>query len=364
MMKYTKLQQVLSLITCVLMLLAVAINKNQQVLGHELNGKSEKSEKNTSVPTEQAKNNGTVVISTQEIAKDVKGYGGTTPLEISLKGGKITDIKPLKNAETPNFFERLAENGMYDKWIGLSVDEALQLKVDAVSGATLSSKAVITNVQRGLQYAKDTQTETPAIDFSAWLSPKFICALLVILAAAILPLFVRSQRYRVVQLVLNVIVLGFWSGSFISYSLMVNYLSNGVNILIAAIPLLMLVLAFIYPLFGKKNHYCMWVCPLGSMQELAGKCVKRKANISPVALKYLNYFKMGLWSVLMLFLWSGVCFKWMDYELFTAFLFRQASVVVIVVAVLFILLSFVVNRPYCRFVCPTGFLFRISQNSK
>lgn len=64
----------------------------------------------------------------------------------------------------------------------------------------------------------------------------------------------------------------------------------------------------------------------------------------------------------MLAMWSGVWFSWMDYELFAAFLFDRAPYVLTVVAVAVVILSVFVNRPYCRFICPTGSLFKISQN--
>jgi hypothetical protein len=62
------------------------------------------------------------------------------------------------------------------------------LKVDAVSGATYSSRAIIGNMQRGLAYAAKTTTEKPwyrQIDVSA----KAIAGLVVALMAAIVPLF-------------------------------------------------------------------------------------------------------------------------------------------------------------------------------
>lgn len=49
----------------------------------------------------------------------------------------------------------------------------------------------------------------------------------------------------------------------------------------------------------------------------------------------------------------------------TAFLFCQASSVIIGIIVVFILLSYMMLRSYCHFfVCPTGNLFRILQNLK
>lgn len=360
-----RLKQLVRLLTCLLMVLAVAINRDRKMFGYELGCKPQEPDE-----TVTWKADGTMVIATKEIAKDIKGYGGSTPLEISVCDGRVTGIRALRNAETPEFFDWITTGGMLDKWTGMTLEEARTAEVDGVSGATLSSDAVRATVRRGVEFAAAQGSVAPLGTSSsadirkAWTSPKFLCALFVVIAGCVLPLFVRSRRYRMVQLALNVLVLGLWSGTFLSYSLMVNYLSNGVNLFTTVIPLLLLAVAFLFPLFGRKGHYCAWLCPLGSLQELAGKSVKRKWRISPRVQHGLNLFRDGLWAVLMLLMWSGVFFRWMDYELFTAFLFRQASPVVIGVAVAFILLSCVVQRPYCRFVCPTGNLFRISQNIK
>ncbi len=359
-----KLNQLMRLLACVLMILAVAVNRDRKMFGHELGGGPQNADE---APT--WKSGGTTVISTKEIAKDIKGYGGSTPLEISLREGRVTGIEALPNAETPEFFGMVMQSGMLDAWTGMTVEEARSADVDGVSGATFSSEAVIATVRRGLEYAAVQEgaaaagAASPADIRKMWRSPKFLCTLLVAVMGCLLPLFVRSRRYRVVQLVLNVVVLGLWSGSFLSYSLLVNYMANGVNLLAAVVPLLLLTAAFIFPLFGRKGHYCAWICPLGSLQELAGKCVKRKWRMTPRVLHALDLFRDGLWAVLMLLMWCGVFFRWMDYELFTAFLFRQAAPAVIGIAVGFILLSCVVQRPYCRFVCPTGNLLRISQNT-
>lgn len=69
-------------------------------------------------------------------------------------------------------------------------------------------------------------------------------------------------------------------------------------------------------------------------------------------------FRNVLWGVLMVLMLTATWTAWMDYELFTAFLYTSASVWVIVLAVLFLVLSVWVPRPYCRFVCPTGSLLR------
>ena len=360
------LKQVLSLLTCFLMILAVAINRDGRVFGSNIEmllSHVNEGEEDSEVAEVVYNEGGVTVIDTKQIAKNIIGFAGVTPLRIYIDKGQIVEIKTQENAETPNFF-RNVESELLPKWIGMNVDDALAANVDAVTGATLSSNAVIENVRTGLQYAKEEDVKAARKSIIDVLPVKSLCALIVILAACILPFFMRSRRYRIVQLVLNVVVLGLWSGTFLSYSLIVSTLSNGLNRSTAISIVLLLIVAFFFPLIGKKKHYCFNVCPMGSLQELVGIAVKRKWRLSPSVMKRLSRFREALWAVLMLLMWSGIWFKWMDYELFTAFLFRQASPVLIGVAVAFVVLSCFIPRPYCHFVCPTGTLLRLSNNTK
>ena len=162
-------------------------------------------------------------------------------------------------------------------------------------------------------------------------------------------------------MLLNVGILGFWCGSFLNYTFFLHALSNGLDLWAAIIPIIMLVTAFVYPLFGKKGWYCANVCPFGSLQDLAGKASKKKLRLSKGTLNFLNWFRRILWVVLMLLMVAGLWFDWMNYELFTAFIFNAASWVVIAVAVVCLLLSIFIPRPYCRFVCPTGSLMKTAE---
>ena len=149
---------------------------------------------------------GTKVINTTMLSKDITGYGGAVPLEIYVKDNKIVKVKALKNAETPEFFAETKP--LLAKWNGKTIDEALRLKVDAVSGATFSSRGIIGNMRRGLAYASQKAVE-PSILEQMDLNAKTVSALLVVLLGAIVPLFYRNKHYRTVQLLLNVVVLGF-----------------------------------------------------------------------------------------------------------------------------------------------------------
>lgn len=98
-------------------------------------------------------NNGTFVVNTSTIAKDVRGYNGPTPLEIHIKDDRIVKIIILSNNETKNYFERVKKNLM-SKWIGMKVNKVLSTDIDAVTGATYTSDAVTGNMKRALEYYK------------------------------------------------------------------------------------------------------------------------------------------------------------------------------------------------------------------
>ena len=93
----------------------------------------------------------TLVVNTTDLAKDVIGYNGTTPLEIKLVDGVIVAVKALPNSETPRFFQRVQKSSIFTAPIGKTPAQVLKIHFDAVSGATFSSKAVIENLRRGVK---------------------------------------------------------------------------------------------------------------------------------------------------------------------------------------------------------------------
>ena len=99
-----------------------------------------------------SKEDGMIVINTTELGKSVEGNNGPTPLKVYInKNNKVERIEFLKSQETPKYYAKVKE-ALKDKWNGLMVKEAKTLQVDAVTGATYSSNAVIENVRLALDY--------------------------------------------------------------------------------------------------------------------------------------------------------------------------------------------------------------------
>ena len=91
------------------------------------------------------------IINTTALADDVEGYVSTTPVKIYIRKGRVERIEALANEETPKYFY-LVEKKLMNRWNGLTTKKAETARVDAVTGATISSEAIIENVQRGLSF--------------------------------------------------------------------------------------------------------------------------------------------------------------------------------------------------------------------
>ena len=191
-------------------------------------------------------------------------------------------------------------------------------------------------------------------------------ALLVLLLAAVVPLVSKSRAWRTVQLALDVAVLGVWNGLFLSTARLVGWAGASLpdDAAHSAAALLMIAMAFLYPLFGRPSHYCLHACPFGAAQELVHRLPLPKWRMPARLVHALVAFRRVLWAVLMLALWCGPFAAWTGWELFGAFAWRAVPPLVTALALAFAALAVFVPRPYCRFVCPTGALLKLAETNQ
>ena len=96
---------------------------------------------------------GTYVVNTTTLAHDVEGYNGPTPVEVYIKKNKIVKVVPLKSQEGPKYVAKVKKN-MLPKYEQMNVKKGTVQDVDAVTGATFTSKAVQENIRRAVAYYK------------------------------------------------------------------------------------------------------------------------------------------------------------------------------------------------------------------
>ena len=101
---------------------------------------------------------GRVIVSSPS-ADNIVGYFGPVPLLIGFDlNGNIAGVLLLKNRETAEYVVQVENSGLLSQWDGLSAKEALKKQVDVVSGATLTSRAVIRTFQK--RVSEDVQSSS------------------------------------------------------------------------------------------------------------------------------------------------------------------------------------------------------------
>ena len=294
-------------------------------------------------------------------AADVTGFAGPTPVYVYInKEGRVAGVAPGPHAETPAVFRHVEDEGFLRSWNGLTPAEAQARQVDAVSGATYTSRALARNVGAALEaYAAAPATEPAPGDGTDAFTQ--MAALVVVVFGVGVALAARSnRRLRLIVLVLNVGVTGFWCGEYLSVSLLRSWLAEGADVARHLPAIVMLAVSLVLAFLKRPNHYCTWICPLGSLQELAYRLPGPKLHLPPRAFRAMERIRLGVLALLLLALWMGVGAEVLDYEPFAAFRPAAAPWPVLVLAGAFVVLGVFVPRPWCKMLCPLGELFRLS----
>lgn len=302
-----------------------------------------------------------LVVSSAPFAHDVLGYAGPTPIYIRARvNGTIVAVAAADNAETPNFFSR-AWDGVASAYVGHSLSEAAQLQVDAVSGATFSSRAIMANMQRASAAAIAQDTAADAAPTIGWVRTAIV-AVVLLFGLIVSVRFKHSKPLRIVVLLLNIGVLGFWCGQFLSVTLLRGWLANGLDPVAYLPTLLVLAVALVPTFFRHKHHYCSWVCPYGSLQEIAALIPGLRIEVSPKGYAVLRHVRFGALALLLFLLWMGLATAVLDYEPFSGFLLSVAEPAVIALAAAFVVLSIFVPRLWCKALCPMGSFLDLAEH--
>jgi electron transport complex protein RnfG len=100
-----------------------------------------------------------------------RGYGGQVPVMLAIDSDqKISGIKVLNNDETPGLGKKAADSSFIAQYLDQKVDRGFaladagtnQVAIDAVAGATISSKAVNTAVTVAVDYYLEHLAEVPS----------------------------------------------------------------------------------------------------------------------------------------------------------------------------------------------------------
>lgn len=85
-----------------------------------------------------------------------RGYGGPITLMVGVFEGKVRGIEVVDLKETPGLGDGILNKSWQKQFLGKTADDPLEVRkdIDAVSGATISSKAVSAGVKTALEVTK------------------------------------------------------------------------------------------------------------------------------------------------------------------------------------------------------------------
>lgn len=291
---------------------------------------------------------------------EAPGYAGPVQVMVGINpAGELIGLKVLKHTETPSFFNKVADNGYFDQFIGMPANAPFELgqDLDGITRATFTSRAVADAVRDAGYTLAEEKTglnvtrETRPINFGL---PEITLILLyaagfvahrggfryktlvrwaMMIAGMLVLGFIYNLPFTLAHL--NSLFLGFWPDwhTHIYWFLLVGGILFVVTV-------------------DNKNPYCQWFCPFGAVQECLGAIGGAKVY-HPGQYRYLlqNVQRFLAWSAIVL----GLLFRnpgFSSYEVFGALFSFNAVGVQWVVLIIVLLLSLFVRRPWCEFLCP------------
>jgi len=312
----------------------------------------------------------TASLSSMTAAADVSGYGGPINLLVSVdRDGRLRGVQYVDSSETPSYIADI------QTWLsglrGLDLaDSALDLqRVDAMTGATVSSKAALASINRAAALAGKTAFDKVFAPLpqqktggNALWTPRFLATLLLLLAS--LPIYLSgSEKARLYLLAASLGILGFWLNSLVTEVDVVN-LALGLLASLAENPQRWLLLGFVLIsglAFGQL--WCGCLCPFGAAQEFLSRLGRhlrlRRYAQRPLdrRLRFLKFLLLGLMLGAVLLYdepyWAS--FNPMQH----AFGRHLAGWVLLVLGVSLVGSLFYV-RFWCRYFCPFGALLSLS----
>ncbi|MGA2679410.1 MAG: 4Fe-4S binding protein [Sedimentisphaerales bacterium] len=300
------------------------------------------------------------IFSSADLAPNVQGFGGKINIAIRTDAaGNLLDFHIISSNETPSYLDMLTN------WLPSLKDHTLFspqpfANVDTVTGATVSSKAVLESLaQSGSAFAtqilgqnaqqKTTTTAHGLLDSQGiYLVFAFLITLLVIYRGGL--------RTRLFVLGFNVLLGGIFLNAQFSTEQIASLLSlaiplsvsTGAFILAIAAPLLAIV-------FG--NIYCGYLCPFGALQEFIGYVLP--ARFRPI-LSREQMQKGRFVKFVVLFVLVAAFFLSRNHNtlaidpLIRVFSFRHFNGPLLLIAAVAVIGSFFYSRFWCRYLCPAG----------
>lgn len=307
-----------------------------------------------------------LAIRTLPEAARIVGYRGWTDTLIVLDPAlKIVAVKIRDSQDTREHVGDIRDDRAFLRsWKGRSWNELLGLDpkdtgIDGVSGASMTSEAIVEGILRRIQSTRAANEARTAKRTLRWRLADTVLA--VVTGAAIWLSIKGSHRKpwlrRCFQIIV-VVYVGFLGGHLISLSVLTGWVHAGIPWSTGPGLVLLVAAALTLPIVSGKPLYCQHLCPHGVLQEWVHLAAKGRwrINLPPRAARWLRLIAPLLIAIGTGWVILHAPFEIAHIEPFDAYMIRTAGIASLSIAVISILSSALVPMGFCRYACPTGAL--------
>jgi predicted membrane-bound spermidine synthase/Na+-translocating ferredoxin:NAD+ oxidoreductase RnfG subunit len=314
----------------------------------------------------------TFSLSTMPPAGDVRGYSGPINLLVSVsQHGVIQSVKLIQSKETPTYIKSIDEWLM--KFRGRFLVKPRELNVDTMTGATITSQAVIDILQKTgagiaepiLGLPPPSEAQSPHSDCRKELQDPRLWAVVAILIGFVFVFHSRSRRMRLALLITAFLVLGVYLNA--PFTTL-----DAASLVQGAIPaegtlwrnLLLLAILAIAALWGQA--FCGFLCPFGALQEfLSARSLRVRPEPSVErAGRYVKFAILAVVASLFLITNDTVWASFSPLQHFFADRLQQIflgrlDTWILALSAAVLILSVFYFRFWCRYLCPAGALLAL-----
>lgn len=290
------------------------------------------------------------------VVASASGYGGKlVVLSIVDPEGYIENIVLLDNSETPLYLNKVTESDYFASLIGRDVERDYE-EVDAVTGATITSQAILNSVRKGAaQIGNALLGRSIRFEQKPQLS-WWEGGAVVLLGLAIVASGRTVRKLRPWLLAASVLLIGFMLNVPLTSGNLLDLLSGNWPVFVERPFWYLLVMGILLgTLLLGRNFYCTWLCPFGAVQEGLFKSLNL-VKFTP-SLNVRAFIRRLRWPVLWLAAFVSILMNTpsiVEYEPFYVLFDSNGSSMQWLILIVVILMSTLQLRYWCNGFCPTG----------
>jgi spermidine synthase len=303
------------------------------------------------------------ILNSSHFAPRIKGFAGPINLLLRIdKNGKIKEIRVIQHNETPYYVRGLSD--FLSQFKGHSLKEEFSLdNIDAISGATVTSQAIIEivnkigfQIKNKLEGADLEEVSLPiTLHKKKEIIPDLGIFMLVIFTflGIIFYIYGCDNFTRKIYLILVVIFLGFFFNFTFSFFHLGNILSFNFPPVKISSYFLIYLLPLVLGLF-LGQIWCGWICPFGALQEILKVSSPKKELSSHLdeRARYFKYLFLVVFIVIISITRNANLFRQEPLSVFflkSSNIFKEK-----ILSLIIIFFSIFFLRFWCRYFCICG----------